>query len=68
MIKDGETGRLVDFFDVKAWSATLIDTLANPLDHQPMRDAARKMVQERYDLRSVCLPRQVDLLTRLNRS
>jgi glycosyltransferase involved in cell wall biosynthesis len=68
VIQDGVTGRLVDFFDVKAWSVALTDALANPDAHQPMRDAARKLVRARYDLRSVCLPRQVELLMRLSRS
>lgn len=68
VITDGVTGRLVDFFDVKGWSAALCDALARPEAYQPMRDAARRMVRERYDLRSVCLPKQVDLLTRLSRS
>jgi glycosyltransferase involved in cell wall biosynthesis len=68
MIEDGVTGRLVDFFDVPAWSAALTDALARPEAYLGMRDAARRMVRERYDLRSVCLPRQVELLTRLERS
>jgi glycosyltransferase involved in cell wall biosynthesis len=68
VITDGVTGRLVDFFDVKAWSAALTDALANPDRHQPMRDAGQRLVRARYDLRSVCLPRQVELLTRLSRS
>lgn len=68
MITDGQNGRLVDFFDVPAWSAALTDTLARPEAHDGMREAARQMVRERYDLRSVCLPRQVALLTRLARS
>ena len=68
MIDDGRTGRLVDFFDIPGWSAALIDALARPEAHQPMRDAARRMVREKYDLRTVCLPAQVDLLTRLARS
>jgi hypothetical protein len=42
--------------------------LARPEAHQPLRDAARAMARERYDLRSVCLPQQVDLLVRLQRS
>jgi glycosyltransferase involved in cell wall biosynthesis len=68
MIEDGVTGRLVDFFDVPAWSAALTDALARPEAYLGMRDAARRMVRERYDLRSVCLPKQVELLTRLERS
>ncbi len=67
-IADGVTGRLVDFFDVPAWSATLTDALARPEASQPMRAAARAMVRARYDLRSVCLPRQIELLTRLERT
>jgi glycosyltransferase involved in cell wall biosynthesis len=68
VITDGVHGRLVDFFDVPGWSAALTDALARPEAYQAMRDAARRMVRERYDLRSVCLPRQIDLLTRLSRS
>ncbi len=68
VITDGTHGRLVDFFDVPGWSAALTDALARPEAYQAMRDAARRMVRERYDLRSVCLPRQIDLLTRLSRS
>ena len=67
VIKDGVTGRLVDFFDVKGWSAALTDALARPKAYDAIRDAARRMVRDRYDLRSVCLPRQVELLTRLER-
>jgi glycosyltransferase involved in cell wall biosynthesis len=67
VITDGVTGRLVDFFDVPGWSAALTDALAGPDAYQPMRDAARAMARARYDLRSVCLPRQIDLLTRLGR-
>ena len=68
VITDGKTGRLVDFFDVKGWSAALIDALAHPEAYEPMRAAARQMVRDRYDLRSVSLPKQVELLTRLSRS
>ena len=68
VIEDGVTGRLVDFFDVTGWSAALTDALARPGAYDGMRAAARKLVRERYDLRSVCLPKQVDILTRLSRS
>lgn len=68
VIQDGVNGRLVDFFDVDAWSAALTDALARPEAHDALREAARRMVRERYDLRSVCLPKQIDLLLRLERS
>ena len=67
VIKDGVNGRLVDFFDVAGWSTALTDALARPEAYQSMRDAARRMVRERFDLRSVCLPKQIELLNRLAR-
>jgi glycosyltransferase involved in cell wall biosynthesis len=68
VISDGINGRLVDFFDVPGWSEALTDALARPEAYDALRDTARRMVRERYDLRSVSLPKQVELLTRLSRS
>lgn len=68
VIRDGVTGKLVDFFDVKGWSDALTDALARPEAYLAMREGARLMVRDRYDLRRVCLPKQVELLTRLARS
>ncbi len=68
VIQDGVNGRLVDFFDVPGWTAALTDALARPEAYQSLREAAQRIVRERYDLRSVCLPKQVALLTRLERS
>jgi glycosyltransferase involved in cell wall biosynthesis len=68
VIEDGVTGRLVDFFDIPGWSAALIDALARPEAYEGIRRAAQAMVRQRYDLRSVCLPQQIALLTRLERS
>jgi glycosyltransferase involved in cell wall biosynthesis len=59
VIRDGENGRLVDFFDVAAWSEAIIDALANPERYRPLREAARQTVLQRYDLRRVCLPRLI---------
>lgn len=67
VIKDGVNGRLVGFFDIKGWSAALTDALARPEAYLAMRETARAMAREKYDLRSVCMPRQIDLLTRLER-
>ena len=60
VIRHGENGLLVDFFDVPAWSRTLIETLAHPERFTALRQAARQTVLDRYDLKSVCLPRMVD--------
>jgi glycosyltransferase involved in cell wall biosynthesis len=67
VIEDGVNGRLVDFFDVKAWSTALTDALARPEAYDHMRLAAQATARTRYDLRSVCLPKQIALLTRLAR-
>ncbi len=56
VIVDGHNGRLVDFFDVPAWSATLIECLTEPHRFAQLREAARQTTLERYDLRTVCLP------------
>jgi glycosyltransferase involved in cell wall biosynthesis len=55
VIDDFRNGRLVDFFDVEAWSATLIEALAHPARFAPMRRAARETALARYALAD-CLP------------
>lgn len=56
VITDGQNGRLVDFFDVKGWSAALIRAMADPRADDPLRRAARDTVVARYDLQGICLP------------
>jgi hypothetical protein len=36
--------------------------LADPQGHRHLGEEARRAVQERFDLRSVCLPRQLQLV------
>ncbi|MBN2629597.1 MAG: glycosyltransferase [Rhodobacteraceae bacterium] len=60
VLRHGETGLLVDFFDVAAWSQALTGALATPAQYQPLRDAARRFAVENYDLRGICLPRMVN--------
>jgi glycosyltransferase involved in cell wall biosynthesis len=57
VIEDGRNGRLVDFFDVAQWSAVLAEALAEPKRHMALREAGRRTIIERYDLKTVCLPR-----------
>lgn len=56
VIDDFRNGRLVDFFDIEAWSATLIEALAHPARFAAMRTAARETILARYAL-SDCLPK-----------
>jgi glycosyltransferase involved in cell wall biosynthesis len=62
VIRDGDNGRLVDFFDVTAWSRALIEGLADPDRFAPLRTRARETMVEEYDLSTRCLPRLVDLV------
>ena len=59
VIEHGKNGLLVDFFDVPGWEAALIDALANPQDYLHLRQSARQTILDRYDLRSIALPRLV---------
>lgn len=62
VIRDGENGLLVDFFDVPGWSRRLADALAGPMLYAPLRAQARADVVARLDLGSVCLPAQIALV------
>ena len=48
VVRDGETGLLVDFFDTGALAERICDTLDRPGDFAPLRDAARRTAVERY--------------------
>ncbi|MFZ1470769.1 MAG: glycosyltransferase family 4 protein [Paracoccaceae bacterium] len=65
VIRDGENGRLVDFFDVPEWSRVLTESLADPARFAPLRRAARQTIVDRYDLATVCLPKMVALVESL---
>ena len=62
MITHGKNGLLVDFFDVKTWSSTLIEALADPQKFMPLRKAARETILQNYDLNSICLPQMIDFV------
>jgi glycosyltransferase involved in cell wall biosynthesis len=62
VICDGENGLLVDFFDAEGIATQVAQVLAMPEHFVPLRQAARRTVVERYALRTVCLPKQLDLV------
>ena len=68
VIVDRENGLLVDFFDLVALIDRVDEVLANPSAFTAMREAARRTAMTRYDLRSVCLPRQIALVDSLIRA
>ncbi|MEB3199902.1 MAG: glycosyltransferase [Synechococcaceae cyanobacterium] len=67
VIEDGVNGHLVDFFDAAGLVEKVSSVLADPRCQIPLRQAARRTVQERFDLRRICLPQQLALVDRLSR-
>jgi glycosyltransferase involved in cell wall biosynthesis len=62
VIEHGVNGLLFDFFDTTALAHQVIDVLRNPDRHTELGLQARQTVQQRYDLRRVCLPRLLELI------
>lgn len=61
VIRDGENGRLMPFFDTDALSSALIRGLALQDDRaDDLRRAARQTILKGYDLHGHCLPRLID--------
>lgn len=58
-IRDKDTGRLVDFFDIQAFAEQVCGLLAQPEERARLGANARKFAQDNYDLKTVCLPRQL---------
>ena len=67
-IRHDETGRLVDFFDVSALIKEVCALLDDPVARQRLGADARAFAQANYDLKSVCLPRQMQWVEGLTRA
>jgi len=65
VICNGDNGLLVDFFDHQALVETVSQVLNNPEQFTQIRQAARISVVNRFDLETVCLPKQIQLINRL---
>lgn len=65
VIRDGSEGRLVDFLDPQQLARVIAEVLDNPEKHRQMGANARRHVQQHYDLHSICLPRQLELVETL---
>ena len=58
-IRHDDTGRLVDFFDVPGLANQVCALLGDPLARQRLGANARAFAQANYDLKTVCLPKQL---------
>ncbi len=65
VIRDRENGLLVDFFSSADIAARVDEVLDHPDRMAALREAARRTIVERYDLRRVCLPLFSELINRL---
>ena len=63
VIRDGENGLLVDFFNVKEIAERVIDALSNPGALISISRNARNTVVTNYDLQTICLPAQQRMLS-----
>ena len=64
-IQNNETGRLVNFFDVAALTEQVCHLLENSEERKRLGQNARAFAQQNYDLKTVCLPRQLGWVQRL---
>jgi glycosyltransferase involved in cell wall biosynthesis len=62
VIKDGENGIMVDFFDVQGLSERASEALARRDKYARLRAAARQTIVERYDLRRICLQKWLNFV------
>jgi glycosyltransferase involved in cell wall biosynthesis len=58
-ITHGTNGLLTDFFDHQALAGRVCELLDDPEERRRLGLNARAFAVENYDLRSVCLPRQL---------
>lgn len=68
VIRHRQTGLIADFFNTEDLAATVAAVLANPAAHRPLGEAARRQTVEHFDLKTVCLPRQLQLVDQLGAS
>lgn len=65
VLRHGENGLLVGFFDTDGIADTLADALARPESHAALRLAAREEAVRKFDLESRCLPAQLAMVDAL---
>lgn len=64
-IRHGENGLLVDFFDPQALANTIAQAIEQREQLRKLRTAARSHIVANLDLNGICLPAQIDLMSRI---
>jgi glycosyltransferase involved in cell wall biosynthesis len=62
VIEDGCNGLLVDFFNPMEIAEVVNRIFNHPDRMKSLREKARQTILQRYDLKTVCLPKQVELI------
>jgi len=62
VVQSGVNGRLVDFFDARGLAHAIADALEHRAESAQLGRRARETIVSRYDLKRICLPRQLALL------
>lgn len=65
VLRHGENGLLVDFFSPEQISDRVVGVLKEPRAYASMRNNARQTIMHEYDLYTICLPAQLQLLKML---
>ncbi len=60
VITHDKNGRLVDFFDTRAIVEQICHLCDNPALRERLGRAARELATNQYDLKTICLPRQLE--------
>ena len=68
VIKHEKTGLLVDFFNPIEIAETVTEALARREELRPLGLAARQHIIQHYDLKTRCLPAQIELIQTLART
>ncbi|MFZ6654760.1 glycosyltransferase family 4 protein [Undibacterium sp. TJN19] len=62
VITDGENGLLVNIFSIGEIAQRVVDVLKDRKAFDYLRHNARQTILEKYDLQTICLPAQLELL------
>ena len=65
VIRDGENGLMVNFFDAKELAGQITKVLESPEAYTPLAIAARNTIKQNYELNDICLPSQIELIEQL---
>jgi glycosyltransferase involved in cell wall biosynthesis len=61
-IQSEQTGLLFDFFNQQQLVEKTVAALSNPERYAETRIRARQFIQENYDIKTICLPKQAELI------